>query len=79
MDDTRPHLEVNPGLVEKLTILLEQAQRGEVTGFTGVVFMWHGAANLWSILPRREDREQVLTVLEDLKMLHGDLSEEATA
>jgi hypothetical protein len=65
----------NPGLIEKLTIILEQAQRGEITSFAAVTFMANGAVNQWSYLTRNEDHDRVLDALDTLKQRNTEMNE----
>ena len=50
-----PAKPADPKLVENLTVILEQARRGELTGFVAVTFREGGAIDSWGFLTRHED------------------------
>jgi hypothetical protein len=58
---------VNPQLVEKLTIILEQAKSGSLVSFVAVTFKQNGNADHWAFLTRHEDMDRVSGELEALK------------
>ena len=61
---------VNPKLVEKLTTILEQVKRGELTSFAAVTFKESGGVDQWGFLTRREDIERITEQIEALKQRH---------
>lgn len=67
------NLSSNPGLVEKLTTILEQAKRGELTSITAVIFKQSGSVDLWG-MTRREDAPRVVEKLKELTRLHEEMS-----
>ena len=63
---SQPTDPVDPKLVEKLTTLLEQARRGELTGFVAVSFRDGGGVDQWGWLTRREDIRRAPAQIEAL-------------
>ena len=58
---------VNPQLVEKLTIILEQAKSGELVGFSAVTFKQNGGVDQWAVITRNEDMDRLPSELENSK------------
>jgi hypothetical protein len=58
---------VNPQLVEKLTIILEQAKSGSLVSFAAVTFKQNGNVDQWAFLTRHEDMDRISSELEALK------------
>jgi hypothetical protein len=58
---------VNPQLVEKLTMILEQAKSGELVSFSAVTFKQNGGVDQWAVITRSEDMDRLPSELENSK------------
>ena len=68
----------NAGVVDKLTTLLEQAKRGDITSFAAVTYKRSGGADQSGVV-RREDTEQVVGALGELAQSLTQMQEQMSA